>query len=104
MLNPITLTAIQNRFMQDIFTEIYQDDRVRSLEGDLILSILNKVKAWPAPLVLTNQEDRRIQYQLEQFYEVIGQGVQPYVPSTVPLIPPEVVLIQAILKIMEAAR
>lgn len=104
MLNPINLTEPQNRWMQEIWTELYQDDRVRSLEGPLMLSILDKVKTWPAPLVLTEQEDRRIQYQLEQFVEVMKPYPYPYYPTTFGQDTQQLDLVSGILKIMEDAR
>ena len=104
MLNPIDLTETQNRFLQEIFTEIYQNDQVRSLEGPLILSILDKVKTWPAPLVLTEQEDRRLQVQLEQFVEIATPYPYPYYPTTFGQDTRQLSIVKGLLKIMEDAR
>lgn len=104
MLNPINLTEPQNRFLQEIFTEMYQNDQIRSVEGDLILSILNKVKTWPVPLVLTEQEDRRLQVQLEQFVEIETPYPYPYYPTTFGQDTRQLNLVQGLLKIMEDAR
>lgn len=103
MPGPISLTETQNRFLQEIFVEIYQDDCVRSLEGPLILSILNKVKAWPTPLQLTEQEARRIQYQLEKFDEIAKPYPYPYYPTTFGQDTQQLTVIDGILAILEAA-
>ncbi len=82
MANPITFTEPENRFLQELFTEIYQNDQVRSLEGPIILSIVNKLEVWPSSPTFTEQENRRIQYQLESLVELLKPYPYPYSPLT----------------------
>lgn len=101
---PITLTEPENRTLQEFFVEIYQNDQVRSLEGPLILSILNKLEAWPIDLVLTGQENLRIQYQFEKFEEMLTPYPYPYSPLTFGQDTHQLVLIQSVMSKLKVAQ
>jgi len=64
---------------------MYENDQIRSLEGPLILSIVNKLETWPLDLSLTEQENRRMQVQLESFYEIAKLSPRPCYPTTLNL-------------------
>lgn len=82
MPTPILFSEPENRMLQEQFREIYEDDRIRSVEGSIILSILNKLEAWPIPPPFTEQEERRLQYQMEKFIEIMKPYPYPYSPLT----------------------
>lgn len=82
MPSPINFTETENRMLQSIFRELYENDEYRSTEGPLLLGIVNKLETWPTLLTLTEQENRRIQYQYESFAEIITPYPYPYSPQT----------------------
>lgn len=89
--------------LQSQFRTIYEDDRVRSLEGALILSILNKLEAYPTPPAWTEQEQRRVQYQMEQFMEMLKPYPYPSSPLTFGQNTRQLTLIERVLYKIEAA-
>lgn len=82
MPSPISFTENENRLLQSTFTDIYQDDCVRSLEGPLIYSILKLLEQWPVTPTFTEQQSRRVQYQLEKYVELLKPYPYPYSPLT----------------------
>lgn len=82
MSTPIVLTEQENRFLQSIFMEMYQSDRLRSYEPDLLLSLVQAFETWPAPLNLTEQQNNRVQWQLQKFQEIMKPYPFPYYPTT----------------------
>lgn len=96
-MQTIVFTEPENRFMQQNFLEMYQDDRIRSLEGPIILGILKKFEAWPTAPLFTEQENRRIQVFLETSDEVLEPYPYPYTPQTFGQDTHQIVLIKSIL-------
>lgn len=82
MPTPINFNELENRMLQSQFRSIYENDCVRSLEGPLILGILNKFETWPAEVTFTEQEDRRVQVEMEQYIEIMKPYPYPYSPLT----------------------
>lgn len=103
MPTPITFSAPENGMLQSQFRTIYEDDRIRSVEGAIILSILNKLEAYPVAPPFTEQEERRIQYQMEQFIELLKPYPYPYSPLTFGQDTRQLQLIQSVLAKIEAA-
>jgi hypothetical protein len=100
----ITFTEPENRMLQSIFMDIYQDDSVRSLEGDLILSIVKLLEVWPVAPTFTEQQSRRIQYQMEQFTEILTPYPYPYSPLTFGQDTRQLTLIKSVLAKVKAAQ
>lgn len=106
MPTPITFTAEENRMLQSQFRTMYEDDSIRSIEGPIILSILQKIEAYPTVPVFTEQEERLIQYQMEQFIEILKPYLYPFTYPTVPVIGQESVqlqLVESVLAKIEAS-
>ena len=82
MANPITLTETENRLLQSIFREIYEDYRLRSVEPDMLLSLVQAFETYPAPLVLTAAQTNRVTWQLQKFVEISRPYPYPYYPTT----------------------
>lgn len=77
----ITFTAKENGFLQSAINTLYQDDYYRSFEGDLLLSILKLLEP-QVPVVFTEKQNRRLQYQMERFLEISLPYPYPYYPTT----------------------
>lgn len=103
MPTPIIFCPAENEMLQSQFRTMYEDDRIRSVEGSIILSILNKLEAYPIPPPFTEQEERRIQYQMEQFVEMLKPYPYPYSPLTFGQDTRQLQLIQDVLAKIEAA-
>lgn len=89
--------------LQSQFRTIYEDDRIRFYEGPIILSILNKLQDWPAPPAWTEQEQRRVQYQMEKFIELLKPYPYPYSPLTFGQDTRQLTLIERVLYKIEAS-
>lgn len=77
------MTQDERLFLQDLINEMYQNDSIRSLEGPLLHGILVKLEQASGTLSATfeSKENERIQYMLEQMYEIAGPWPVPYIPS-----------------------
>ena len=80
-MQPINLDEFENRALQSMFTEIKMDAQRRQYYPNC-LDILTKLEAWPSPVILTEQENREIQYLFEGFLEVCKPYPYPYSPLT----------------------
>lgn len=100
---PIRFSEQENAMLQSIFRTIYEDDRIRFYEGPIILGILNKLTEWPTPPGWTEQEQRRVQYQLEKFIELLKPYPYPYSPLTFGQDTRQLTLIERSLEKIEAA-
>lgn len=100
---PIQFDQAENALLQSQFRTIYEDDRVRSLEGPIILSILNKLEVWPEPPAWTEQEQQRVQYQMRQFIDLLKPFPYPSSPMTFGQDTRQLTLIEMVLEKIEAS-
>lgn len=103
MPNPITFTEIENRNLQEILMEMYQNDQVRSLEGPLFLAIIAKLEIWPTAPTFTETENRRLQVIYEGFTEQLGTYSAIFSPLTFGQDTRQLSLTKCILKKIKAA-
>lgn len=68
--------------LQEMFIELSQDAQRRQYYELVYQSIINKIEAWPAPVLFTEQENRAIQYLYEGFVELLKPYPYPYSPLT----------------------
>lgn len=104
MAHPITFTETENRNLQQIILERYQDDRIRSLYGSELNSILHKLEVWPSPTTFTEQESLTIQYQYERLVEILTPYPYPYSPLTFGQDTQQLVIIKSILAKVKAGQ
>jgi hypothetical protein len=82
MPKPINFTPRENGMLQSQFRTLLEDGEIRYYEGALIQSILTKLELYPTPPAWTEQEQRRVQYQMEKFMEMLKPYPWPYSPLT----------------------
>lgn len=89
--------------LQSFFRTLLEDNRIYFYEGPLITSILNKLSAYPTPPPWTEQEQRRVQWQMEKFIELLKPYPYPYSPLTFGQDTRQLTLIERVLEKIEAA-
>lgn len=65
-----------------MFRQMYENDQIRYYEGPIILGIVNKLETYPAAITFTEQENRRIQVEMEAGQELLTPYPYPYDPLT----------------------